>query len=63
METNKASPVGEMNPADFVKHEEEIPKVADSTCPEGVGPNCRSLNKIYSILGSLGSLLVITGLK
>lgn len=32
--TNKASPVSEMNPADFVKHEEEIPKMADSTCPE-----------------------------
>ena len=37
VETNKASPVSEMNPADFVKHEEEIPKMADSTCPEGLG--------------------------
>ena len=34
VEANKVSPVSEMNPADFVKHEEEIPKMADSTCPE-----------------------------
>ena len=59
----KLSRVSEKNPADFVKHEEEIPKMADSTCPEGVGPNCRSLSKINSVLGSLGSLLVITCLK
>ena len=37
METNKASRVSEKNLADFVKHEEEIPKMADSTCPEGLG--------------------------
>ena len=33
----KLSRVSEKNPADFVKHEEEIPKMADSTCPEGLG--------------------------
>ena len=27
-----------MKPADFLKHEEENPKMVDSTCPEVFGP-------------------------
>ena len=38
VETNEASQVREMKPADFLKHEEENPKMVDSTCSEVVGP-------------------------
>ena len=61
METNQASPSSETNSADFMKlAQEENPKMADSTWAEVAWP---ALYKINAILGSLGSLLGVTGLK
>lgn len=61
METNQASPASETNLADFMKLAQgENPKVADSTFAEVAWP---ALYKINSILGSLGGLLDVTGLK
>ena len=61
METNQASPATETNSADFMKlAQEENPKMTDSTCAEVAWP---ALYKINSFLGSMGSLLDVTGVK
>lgn len=61
METNQASLASETNSADFMKLAQgENPKMADSTCAEVTWP---ALYKINAILGSLGSLLDVTGYR